>query len=128
VYGPPGTARRLARAQGVAGDEEMTGAFDFRDLQPGPLEIGPLRLTLAHMNHPVETLGFRFEAGGAVLAYSADTGESADLVTLARDADVLLSAASFLAGPDLPEGLPDRPAGHGAPKAGAHRRADPPGA
>ena len=55
----------------------MTGAFDFRDLQPGPLEIGPLRLTLAHMNHPVETFGFRFEAGDAVLAYSADTGESA---------------------------------------------------
>ena len=105
VYGPPGTARRLARAQGVGGDEEMTGAFDFRDLRPGPLEIGPLRLTLAHMNHPVETFGFRFEAGGAVLAYSADTGVSPDLVNLARDASVLLSEASFLEGPGLPEGL-----------------------
>ena len=105
VYGPPGTARRLARAQGVDGEEEMTGAFDFRDLRPGPLEIGPLRLTLAHMNHPVETFGFRFEAGGAVLAYSADTGVSPDLVNLARDASVLLSEASFLEGPGLPEGL-----------------------
>jgi ribonuclease BN (tRNA processing enzyme) len=105
VYGPPGTARRLARAQGVGGDEEMTGAFDFRDLRPGPLEIGPLRLTLARMNHPVETFGFRFEAGGAVLAYSADTGVSADLVNLARDASVLLSEASFLEAPGLPEGL-----------------------
>jgi ribonuclease BN (tRNA processing enzyme) len=123
VYGPPGTARRLARAQGVTGEEEMTGAFDFRDLQPGPLEIGPLRLTLAHMNHPVETFGFRFEAGGAVLAYSADTGESADLVTLARDADVLLSEASFLDAPDLPEGLhlTARQAAEHATRAGAHR-------
>ncbi|MGH3125351.1 MAG: MBL fold metallo-hydrolase, partial [Streptosporangiaceae bacterium] len=115
------TARRLARAQGVDGEEEMTGAFDFRDLQPGPLEIGPLRLTPAHMNHPVETFGFRFEAGGAVLAYSADTGESADLVTLARDADVLLSEASFLEGPDLPQGLhlTARQAAEHATRAGA---------
>jgi ribonuclease BN (tRNA processing enzyme) len=121
VYGPPGTARRLARAQGVGGDEEMTGAFDFRDLRPGPLEIGPLRLTLAHMNHPVETFGFRFEAGGAVLAYSADTGVSPDLVSLARDASVLLSEASFLEGPGLPEGLhlTARQAGEHATRAGA---------
>jgi ribonuclease BN (tRNA processing enzyme) len=73
------------------------------------------------MNHPVETFGFRFEAGGAVLAYSADTGESADLVDLARDADVLLSEASFLEGPDLPEGLhlTARQAAEHATRAGA---------
>jgi len=105
VYGPPGTVRRLARALGVDEPEDMTGAFDFLDLRPGQMEIGPLRLTLGHMNHPVETFGFRFEADGVALAYSADTGESAELANLARDADVLLSEASFVDGPGLPEGL-----------------------
>ena len=105
VHGPPGTARRLARAQGVSGEEEMTGAFEFHELTPGPLEIGPFRLTLAHMNHPVETFGFRIEAGGRALAYSADTGESAALAGLASGTDVMLCEASFTDGPDLPEGL-----------------------
>ena len=121
VHGPPGTARRLARAQGVSGEEEMTGAFDFPELAPGPLEIGPFRLTLAHMNHPVETFGFRIEAGGRALAYSADTGESAALSDLARGADVMLCEASFLEGPDLPEGLhlTARQAAEHAARAGA---------
>jgi ribonuclease BN (tRNA processing enzyme) len=123
VYGPPGTARRLARAQGVDGDEEMTGAFDFGTLEPGTREIGPFQVTLAHMNHPVETFGFRVEAGGRALAYSADTGESAGLVDLARDADLLLCEASFLAAPDLPEGLhlTARQAAEHAARAGAGR-------
>ena len=121
VYGPRGTARRLARAQGVDGEEEMTGEFGFVDLRPGPLEIGPLRLTLAHVNHPVETFGFRIEAGGRALAYSADTGESEALAGLARDADVLLCEASFLGGPGLPENLhlTARQAAEHAARAGA---------
>ena len=73
------------------------------------------------MNHPVETFGFRVEAGGRSLAYSADTGESAALVDLARDADVMLCEASFLDGPDLPEGLhlTARQAAEHATRAGA---------
>lgn len=105
VYGPAGTARRMAQAYGLDEHPGMTRAFDFGTLEPGTREIGPFRVTLAHMNHPVETFGFRVEAGDRVLAYSADTGESAALVDLARDADVLLCEASFLEGPDLPEGL-----------------------
>src|SRR5215472_7086375 len=69
------------------------------------IEIGPLRITTGHVNHPVETFGFRIEHGGQVLAYSADTGPSAELVRLASGADLLLSEASFLDGPDLPADL-----------------------
>jgi len=57
------------------------------------------------MNHPVETYGFRVSHGGASVAYSGDTGESAELVRLAKDADVLLCEASFLDEPGLPAGL-----------------------
>jgi ribonuclease BN (tRNA processing enzyme) len=106
VYGPAGAAERLTRAATV--DEpstSMTEAFDFRTLTEGTTEIGPLRVTTAHMNHPVETFGFRIEHDGQVLAYSADTGPTPSLVGLAAAADVLLCEASFLDGPDLPADL-----------------------
>jgi ribonuclease BN (tRNA processing enzyme) len=104
VYGPAGTARRMARMYGMAEDPGMTGAFDFVTLTPGKREIGPFQVTLAHMNHPVETLGFRVEHAGRALAYSADTGTCPALVDLASQADVLLCEASYLSGPDP---LPD---------------------
>jgi len=123
VCGPAGTAGRMAQAYGLDEHPGMTGAFDFGTLEPGTREIGPFRVTLAHMNHPVETFGFRIEAGGRVLAYSADTGESAALVDLARGADLMLCEASFTSGPDLPAGLhlTARQAAEHAARAGAGR-------
>jgi len=83
----------------------MASAFSFATITPGVMEIGPLRITAARMNHPVETFGFRLEHAGRTIAYSADTGESAALVGLAREADLLLCEASLLDGPDLPRDL-----------------------
>jgi ribonuclease BN (tRNA processing enzyme) len=100
VYGPEGTARRMAQAYGLDEDPGMTGAFDFGTLAPGKREIGPFQVTLAHMNHPVETFGFRVEHAGRALAYSADTGTCPALVGLASQADVLLCEASYLSGAD----------------------------
>ncbi len=120
VYGPARTAERLGLAMGLEPNTRMTDAFDFAELAPGTLEIGPLRVTTARMNHPVETFGFRIEHAGQVLAYSADTGPTPELVGLAAGADVLLCEASFLDGPDL---VPDlhltaRQAGEYAARAG----------
>jgi ribonuclease BN (tRNA processing enzyme) len=120
VYGPPGTQDRLARALG-AEHLGMAEAFDFTSLVPGTIEIGPLRVTTGHMNHPVETFGFRIEHAGQVLAYSADTGPTDELVRLATGADVVLSEASFLDGHDLPGDLhlTARQAAQHAARAGA---------
>jgi ribonuclease BN (tRNA processing enzyme) len=120
VYGPPGTEDRLVQALG-SHDKGMTDAFDFAALAPGTIEIGPLTITTARMQHPVETFGFRIEHAGQVVAYSADTGPCDELVTLARDADVLLAEASFTDGPDLPTGLhlTARQAAEHAARAGA---------
>jgi ribonuclease BN (tRNA processing enzyme) len=105
VYGPAGTSARMAQAHGLAEPPGMTQAFAFDTLTPGTREIGPFQVTVAHVNHPVETFGFRLEHAGRSIAYSADTGESPALVGLARDADLLLCEASFVDGPGLPPDL-----------------------
>jgi ribonuclease BN (tRNA processing enzyme) len=122
VYGPAGAAERMAAALGGEGTG-MTDAFEFRTLAPGTLEIGPLRVTTAHMNHPVETFGFRFEHAGQSLAYSADTGPCDALTGLAAAADMLLCEASFLEAPGLPGDLhlTARQAGAAAVRADAGR-------
>ena len=127
VHGPHGTAARVKPELGPGGhpDDGHPGPprFDFHDLAPGPFEIGPFRLTTAHMNHPVETFGFRVEHAGWQLAYSADTGETDALIRLAQDVDLLLCEASFLDGEDAPSGLhlTARQAGQHAARAGAGR-------
>jgi ribonuclease BN (tRNA processing enzyme) len=104
VYGPAGTAERLQRASAET-SISMTDNFDFVTLAEGTVEIGPITVTAEHMNHPVETFGFRLEHGGRAIAYSADTGQTDSLARLASGADILLCEASFLTGPDLPAGL-----------------------
>lgn len=122
VYGPPGTAGRVAGFSGE-GLAQVTDRFGFRDLAPGTFEIGPFRVTADHVNHPVETFGFRIGQAGWTMAYSGDTGESEALVRLARDADLLLCEASFTDGranpPDLH--LTARQAAEHAARAGARQ-------
>ncbi|SDQ96068.1 MBL fold metallo-hydrolase [Thermostaphylospora chromogena] len=105
VYAPAGARDRLSAAYGMPHEPGLETAFEFVRLTPGTRRIGPFEVTAAPMNHPVETYGFRVSHGGRSVAYSADTGESAELVKLAAGADVLLCEASFLDGPDQPEGL-----------------------
>jgi hypothetical protein len=78
--------------------------------------------------HPVETFGFRFEAGGAVPP-TRDTGESADLGP-GPGRRRTAQRGVVPGGPDLPEGCTDRAAGCGARHASGRPApaADPPGA
>jgi ribonuclease BN (tRNA processing enzyme) len=105
VYGPAGTEERIGLIHGPKGDQTLRDRFDFVTLEPGRREIGPFAVELVHMNHPVETFGFRFSRGGKTLAYTGDTGETDAVAAVARDADVFLSEAAFLEGPDLPPDL-----------------------
>ena len=106
VYGPAGTHERIAKVHGVDDQDGLAERFSFETLVPGRFEIGPFTVEAGHMNHPVETFGLRLSHGGASVAYSADTGESAELVRLASRADVLLAEASFLSTqPGLPSDL-----------------------
>ncbi|WP_055477749.1 MBL fold metallo-hydrolase [Sphaerimonospora mesophila] len=105
LHGPDGTDRRLNAAYAMPDEPVLERSFDFVRLTSGVRRIGPFEVTTARMNHPVETYGFRVSYGGRHVTYSADTGESPELVELARGADVLLCEASFPDVPGLPSGL-----------------------
>jgi ribonuclease BN (tRNA processing enzyme) len=123
VYGPAGTADRMARAYDLDPDPGMHPDFVFVDLDPGPFMLGPFTLRSVRVNHPVEAYAVRVEHGGRSLVYSGDTGPCAALVELARGADLLLCEASFHDGrdsaPDLH--LNGREAAEHATLAGARR-------
>jgi ribonuclease BN (tRNA processing enzyme) len=115
LYGPTGTAARLARAYDVAGpggERAETGlpideAFDYADWQPSQT-IGPFRVSTVRVDHPVEAYAIRVAEdlpGGGVLVFSGDTGPSEALVGLATNADLLLIESAFLDRPDNPMGL-----------------------
>jgi ribonuclease BN (tRNA processing enzyme) len=120
LYGPAGTAARLAAAYG---EDSLDDVYEFHELRPGQLAIGPFAVTVDRVTHPVETYGMRVEHAGRVLTYSADTAPCEALLRLAHKADLFLCEASYPDGepnpPDLH--LTGRDAGEAATKAGVAR-------
>ncbi len=122
IIGVPGTRDRLEAAYDpLARKLSLHEIFTFATPSEG--ELGPFRMSYAPMNHPTPTNAVRIEYEGRSLVYSADTGDSAELVTLAEGADVLLCEASVAADEEL---VPDlhlsgRMAGEHADKAGVER-------
>ncbi len=104
VWGPAGTADRMAAAYGLPADPGMTAEFDFRD-HTGVVEVGPMTIEAVPVAHPGPAFGLRVRAGARTLAYSGDTGPCAGLDELARGADLLLAEASFRTGDDNPPDL-----------------------
>jgi ribonuclease BN (tRNA processing enzyme) len=63
------------------------------------IEVAGFQLTALRLPHyTLETYGFRVEAGGAVLAYSGDSGPSERLAELAADADLFVCEATLVDG------------------------------
>lgn len=124
VYGPGGTEDRLRGAYGVTAQPHLATVYDFVEWQDGSsYDIGPFRVTVALVAHPVPAYAIRVVHDGKVLAYSGDTGPCASLVEVARDADLLLCEASFLENVDEPPDvhLTGRQAGEHARDAGVRR-------
>jgi ribonuclease BN (tRNA processing enzyme) len=126
ILGPVATPERIAALinpdpRHPRDVENLTELFDFT--AHDDRELGPFSLSFASVNHPVPTSAVRISVNGRTLAYSADTGECPALVTLARDADLLLCEATF--GPDDPYRpdlhLTGRQAGAHAAQAGVER-------
>ena len=121
VYGPHGSAHRMARAYDLPYNPGMTQEFDFRVFSHEPFEVGPFTVTVVPVVHPVEAYAMRLEHDGRVLVYSGDTCPTPSLGEIAAGADVFLCEAAFLSDRENPGGLhlTGREAGQVATEAGA---------
>lgn len=123
VYGPRGTAERMAAGYGLAARPGMTEEFDFYEYDGRAVRVGPLAVDVARVVHPVEAYAMRVSHAGRSMVYSGDTAACDALVELARDTDLLLAEASFREGEDNPVDLhmTGKEAAETAVRAGARR-------
>ncbi len=123
VHGPAGLAERVRGAFEAPPQDGLAEVYDYTVVVPGTSTIGPFRVTVAAVAHPVTAFAVRLEAGGRTLVYSGDTARSQALVELARDCDLFLCEASWTSDPEPPPGihLTGREAGDHAARAGARR-------
>jgi ribonuclease BN (tRNA processing enzyme) len=123
VYGPAGTAKRVCNSFEAPPPDDLVDVYDFREVAPGDLAIGPFALRTVRSNHPVECHALRLDAGGRSFAYSGDTGVCDDLVDLARGVDLFLCEASWAHDDANPPDvhLSGREAGEHAERAGVRK-------
>ena len=100
VYGPAPTLHLARTLFGAFTTDRWDGLPDreYHDvaLEPGVevLRTDDLTITATRVDHPVPTIGLRFESrDGSVLAYSCDTAKSSAVANLARNAEVLIHEA-----------------------------------
>ena len=109
VWGPPGTAERMARAYDLPSDPGMTEEFAFHDYTDrgsgAPVDLGPFRIAAHPVVHPVHAYALEVTCGDRRLVYTGDTGPCAALDEAASGADLLLAEASFQTGDDNPPDL-----------------------
>ena len=122
VWGPAGTADRMARAYDLPTEPGMTQEFDFREYD-GPVELGPFTVEAHRVVHPVTAFALRVTADDRTLVYSGDTGPCPALDHAASGAHLLLAEASFQTGDDNPPDLhlTGADCGRTAAKAGVER-------
>ena len=104
VWGPSGTADRLARAYELPVDPGMHEEFDFHEYD-GPFRVGPFSIVPIPVDHPAEAYGLRITAGGSTLGYSGDSAVCDGLDRVAANARLFLCEASFRDADDNPPGI-----------------------
>ncbi|OIJ10250.1 hypothetical protein BKP35_14215 [Anaerobacillus arseniciselenatis] len=62
--------------------------------------VGPFRITFMETDHKVKCFAMRFEVGGKVLVYTADSSYMKEFHQFAKDADVFICETSFYSGQD----------------------------
>lgn len=108
VWGPSGTAARMARAYDLPSEPGMRNQLDFHQWREREtVRFGPLAVTPYRVNHPVLAYGLRIEdtATGGVLAYTGDTDTCDSLGPLCAGADVVLADTAFVEGRDPARGV-----------------------
>jgi ribonuclease BN (tRNA processing enzyme) len=123
VFLPPGSANQvLDLAKGVGNAKHFEACFRLAEHDgTSSLDFGGMSATPVETQHYIPCWGFRFEADGRRLAYTADTAPCNGLTDLANDADVVLSEATLRSLDE--DAAPPEPRGHLTPEeAGAAAR------
>lgn len=96
LYCPREVTERVRGFVQAGAGHAIDQVFDFRSVEDGDrVQAGEVTIDFRRTDHSVPTVGSRFEAGGKVLAYSADTGAGGDWGALADEADLFLCEASY---------------------------------
>ena len=103
VLAPAGLATRLDALHDEPGFTAAT--LDVEDVTPGTVTIGALTLEARPVAHTTDSHAYRVAVAGGTgpgLVYTGDCGRAADLDSLIRPGDTLLSEVSFGPGPVPP--------------------------
>jgi ribonuclease BN (tRNA processing enzyme) len=129
VFLPPGSADQvLDLARGVGNAKHFESCFRLAEHDgSSTLAFDGLAMKPVETQHYIPCWGFRFEADGRRLAYTADTAPCGGLTDLADRADLLLSEATLRSLDE--DAAPPEPRGHltpaeagGAARDGGSRR------
>ena len=123
VIMPPGSADQLLElARGVGNANHFEACFRLSEHDgTTPIAAGGLSLTPVRTQHYIPCWGFRIQADGNTLAYTADTAPCGGLSDLADGPDLLLSEATLRSLDE--DAAPPEPRGHLLPaEAGAAAR------
>ena len=94
IYALPEVLDRVGGLDGTEGPGRMRQECAVHPLGPDEtVEVGPFRVRTFGLPHFIPNLGFRVEVEGLVVAYTGDTGPTASVVDLARDADLFVCEA-----------------------------------
>ena len=109
---PPGSAEQmLDLARGIGNARHFEDCFRLSEHDgSAPIVGGSLSLTPIETQHYIPCWGFRIEADGRRLAYTADTAPGMGLSELADGADLLLSEATLRTLDE--DAAPPEPRGH----------------
>ncbi|MEX0992146.1 MAG: MBL fold metallo-hydrolase [Actinomycetota bacterium] len=124
LYAPPGFMDTVTSVSDESSSSYVHDTFSFNPVHPGGEQtVGSVTVTAFGMNHPRGAVGYRVEAGGAVLAYTGDTGPTDRVTDLARGAGAFVCEATFQGDPpdDYPFHLSGTQAGEYATAAGVER-------
>ncbi|MEJ7831598.1 MAG: MBL fold metallo-hydrolase [Nocardioides sp.] len=104
VWGPPGTAERMAMAYDLPLEPGMHEEFEFRAYD-ATFTIGPFTITPVPVDHPVDAFGLRISAGDVTIGYSGDTAPCEGLDRVAAGVHLFLAEASFREVDDNPPNI-----------------------
>jgi ribonuclease BN (tRNA processing enzyme) len=115
VFLPPGSAdQMLDLAKGVGSARHFEDCFRLAEHDGRtPLTFGSLTMTPIETQHYIPCWGFRIEADGRRVGYTADTAPCGGLNDIADGADLLLSEATLRSLDE--DATPPEPRGHLTP-------------